>query len=59
MNAPGFKERIFEIVFADDPLVDERIRERAAVEGSGFSIRPLSRDGQGVWRCTQDIQLTK
>ncbi len=59
VNAPGFKERIFEIVFAEDPLVDQRIRERAATEDSGFSIQPLARDGQGVWRCTQDIQLKK
>lgn len=59
VNAPGLKERIFEIVFAEDPLVDQRIRERAAMEDSGFSIRPLARDAEGVWRCTQDIQLKK
>ena len=59
VNAAGFKERIFEIVFADDPLVDQRIRERAALEDSGLSIRPLARDSEGVWRCTQDSQLKK
>ena len=59
VNAPGFRERIFEIVFADDPLVDQRIRERAAQEDSVFSIRPLTRDSQGVWRCTQDIRLRR
>lgn len=59
VNAPGFKQRVFEIVFAHDPLVDDGIRQRAAVEGSGFSIRPLSRDPQGVWRCAQDIQLKR
>jgi protocatechuate 3,4-dioxygenase beta subunit len=59
VNAPGFKERIFEIVFEDDPLVDRNIRARAATEGSGFSIRPLTRDGQGVLRCTQDVLLKK
>ena len=59
VNAPGFKQRIFEIVFADDPLVDQRIRERAAQEDSVFSIRPLTRDSTGVWRCTQDIQLRR
>lgn len=59
VNAPGFKERIFEIVFEDDPLVDARIRESAARAGSGFSIRTLTRDAQGVLRCTQDIQLMK
>jgi protocatechuate 3,4-dioxygenase beta subunit len=59
VNAPGFKERIFEIVFEDDPLVDTRIRANAATADSGFSIRPLTRDAQGVLRCTQDIQLRK
>jgi protocatechuate 3,4-dioxygenase beta subunit len=59
VNAAGYKERIFEIVFEDDPLVNERIRANAAREGSGFSIRPLARDAQGVLRCTQDVRLTK
>ena len=59
VNAQGFKERIFEIVFENDPLVDEKIRANAAREDSGFSIRPLTRDSQGVLRCTQDIVLTK
>ena len=59
VNATGYKERIFEIVFEDDPLVTERIRASAAREGSGFSIRPLTRDAQGLLRCTQDIRLTK
>lgn len=56
VNAPGLPEKVFEIVFEDDPLVDARIRASAAREGSPFSIRPLTRDGE-VWRCTQDIRL--
>lgn len=59
VNAGGYKERIFEIVFEDDPLVNERIRANAARDGSGFSIRPLTRDAQGVLRCTQDVRLTR
>ncbi len=59
VKAPGFRERIFEIVFEDDPLVTGRIRADASREGSGFSIRPLSRDAQGVLRCTQDIRLIR
>lgn len=59
VNAPGYKERIFEIVFDDDPLVDQRIRAQAARDDSGFSIRALTPDGKGGWRCTQDIQLKK
>lgn len=59
VNAAGYREKIFEIVFEDDPLVDQRIRASAAREGSPFSIRPLSRDAQGGWRGTQDIKLVR
>lgn len=59
VKASGYRERVFEIVFENDPLVTERIRADAAKEGSGFSIRPLSRDPQGVLHCTQDIRLSK
>jgi protocatechuate 3,4-dioxygenase beta subunit len=59
VKAPGYRDRIFEIVFADDPLVDERIRAAAARPDSGFSIRPLTRDQEGVLRCAQDVRLTK
>jgi len=59
VNAPGYKERVFEIVFEDDPLVTARIRASAAQEDSGFSIRTLTKDAKGVLRCTQDIRLKK
>jgi protocatechuate 3,4-dioxygenase, beta subunit len=59
VNAPGYQERIFEIVFAGDPNIDERMRADAAREGSAFSIRPLTRDQPGVWRCTQDIKMLR
>jgi len=59
VNAPGHKERIFEIVFEGDPLIDDRIRTDAAKEGSAFSIRPLTRDQQGVWRCAQDVKMQR
>lgn len=59
VNAPGYQERVFEIVFEGDPRINSDIRTRAASEFSGFSIRPLVRDGQGGWRCTQDVKLQK
>ncbi|MGH9835392.1 MAG: protocatechuate 3,4-dioxygenase [Blastocatellia bacterium] len=59
VNAPGSKERIFEIVFEGDPFIDDRIRAEAANEGSAFSLRKLTRDQQGVWRCAQDIKMQK
>lgn len=59
VTAPGYKERVFEIVFEGDRFITDRIRADAAQEGSGFSIRPLERDKQGSWRCTQDIKLSQ
>ncbi len=57
VTAPGYKERIFEIVFEGDRFINDRIRTDAAKEESGFSIRPLERDKQGMLRCVQDIKL--
>ena len=59
VNAPGYQERIFEIMFEGDPKIRDNIRAKAAEEGSEFSIRPLTRDPQGGWRCTQNISLRK
>ena len=57
VTAPGYKERIFEIVFEGDRFINDRIRTDAAKDDSGFSIRPLGRDQQGVLRCVQDIKM--
>ena len=57
VTAPGYSDRIFEIVFEGDPFIDDRVRQQAADEWSGFSLRRLEKDPQGAWRCTQDIKL--
>ena len=59
VTAQGYSERIFEIVFEGDPFLDDRVRHEAANEWSGFSLRRLEKDGQGVLRCTQDIKLRR
>jgi protocatechuate 3,4-dioxygenase beta subunit len=59
VGADGYKERVFEIVFEGDPYIDDRIRADAAQEQSAFSIRQLTRDQQGVWRCAQDVKMLK
>jgi protocatechuate 3,4-dioxygenase beta subunit len=59
VNAQGYKEKVFEILFEGDEFIDARTRERAAQEESIFSIRPLAKDSQGVWQCTQDIKLRR
>jgi protocatechuate 3,4-dioxygenase beta subunit len=59
VTAAGYNERVFEIVFEGDPFVDDRVRRDAANEWSGFSLRRLEKDEQGVSRCTQDIKLRR
>jgi len=59
VNAPGHRECVFEIVFEGDPNIDERMRADAAKEESAFSIRTLTRDQHGVWRCSQDVKMRK
>lgn len=59
VNAPGYQERVFEIVFEGDPKIGADIRTRAAQEGSMFSIRKLTGDAKSGWRCTQDVKLQK
>jgi protocatechuate 3,4-dioxygenase, beta subunit len=59
VNADGYRERVFEIVFEGDPFLDAHVRSDSAKEDSGFSIRPLERDNQGVLRCAQDIKLRR
>ena len=49
--------RVDEIVFEGDQFINDRIRQDAQRDESGYSIRSLSKDAQGVWRCTQDIRL--
>jgi protocatechuate 3,4-dioxygenase, beta subunit len=59
VTAPGFSERVFEIVFEGDPFLSDNVRREAANEWSGFSLRRLEKDNQGEWRCTQDIKLRR
>jgi protocatechuate 3,4-dioxygenase, beta subunit len=59
VNAPGHRERVFEIVFEGDPNIDKRMRADAAKEESAFSIRALTRDQQGMLRCAQDVKMRK
>jgi protocatechuate 3,4-dioxygenase beta subunit len=59
VDAKGYKQRVFEIVFEGDRFIDERLRERAKAEWSIFSIRPLTKDSNGVLQCTQEIRLER
>lgn len=59
VNAQGFKERIFEIVFEGDRFLTEKIRLDAANPDSGFSIRKLNGTAQGGWSCVQDVIMKR
>ena len=56
VNAPGFAERVFEIVFDDDANVDARVRSQAAQPNSMYSICKPAREGEGQ-HCSERIVL--
>ncbi len=58
VTAPGYRERVFEIVFEGDPFINDRIRDDAKREDSAFSIRQLERGSDGAL-CVQDIKLRR
>jgi protocatechuate 3,4-dioxygenase beta subunit len=59
VTAPGYSEKVFEIVFEGDPFISSEIRQRAKDEESIFSLRTAERDSSGTLRCVQDIRLKK
>jgi len=59
VNAPGYRQKIFEIVFEGDAFISEEMRRDAKSQDSIFSIRPLAKDNAGMLRCVQDIRLRK
>ncbi|HKY03960.1 MAG TPA: protocatechuate 3,4-dioxygenase [Blastocatellia bacterium] len=59
VTGPGYKEKVFEIVFEGDPQLSDRIKADARNEDSGFSLRPITRDKDGTLRVVQDIKLRR
>lgn len=59
VTAPGYQERVFEILFEGDPLISARTRDDAQKPYSAFSIRPVTKDQQSIWRITQDVVMQK
>ena len=59
VTASGYQERVFEILFEGDPLIDAKTRDDAQKPYAAFSIRTLTKDQQSVWRITQDVVLQK
>jgi hypothetical protein len=46
-------------MFEGDPYLSESVRAQAAKDGAFATVRPLTRDQDGVWRCVRDIKLEK
>lgn len=59
VTAAGFSERIFEIVFEGDPFLTDNVRQQAANEWSGFSLKRLEKDSAGAWSCSQNVKLRR
>jgi protocatechuate 3,4-dioxygenase beta subunit len=57
VNASGHAERVFEIVFADDPQIPARWREEAKRAHAFVAIVALQRMQDGTLRGTQNVTL--
>ncbi len=58
VTADGFKDRMFEVIFADEPFLDDRTRKISAEDPEDhYPIVPVTRDKKGVWHATYDIKL--
>ncbi len=59
VNAPGHKEKIFEIVFEGDEFINERIRQDARNEDGMFAITQLAKNQEGMLSCVQNIKMRR
>jgi protocatechuate 3,4-dioxygenase beta subunit len=58
VNAQGYDERIFEIVFDDDANVDARVRSEAQKSNSDFSLCKPVKETNGI-QCVERVVLKK
>jgi protocatechuate 3,4-dioxygenase beta subunit len=59
VSAPGHRDLTFEIMFENDPFINDRIRQEARDEHSALVLRKLITDGKGRLRCVNDITLER
>jgi protocatechuate 3,4-dioxygenase beta subunit len=59
VGGAGHPEQRHELHFEGDPYLSPRAIERSREAGRFGSIRPLVRDGDGVWRVTFDLRLRR
>jgi hypothetical protein len=63
VNAAGYKPRLVDLRFEDDPVIAAR-RKRGIADEDGFEpgkmvVRPLKRDASGVWHVTRDLEMIR
>jgi protocatechuate 3,4-dioxygenase beta subunit len=63
VNAPGYKPRLLDLRFDDDPVIAAR-RKRGVPDNDGFEpgkmvVRPVKRDANGVWHVTRDVEMIR
>jgi protocatechuate 3,4-dioxygenase beta subunit len=59
ISGKGYEKQYEELMFEGDPYLSESVRAQAAKDGAFATVRPLTRDQDGVWRCVRDIKLEK
>ena len=72
VRAPGYKPRLFDLWFEDDPILAARrkvgepeiptsIRTSSMCRATPdcVAIRPVRRDARGIWHATRDFQMLK
>ena len=58
VNANGYDERVFEIVFSDDPRMNDRIRSDARTPDSFYSMCTPSRQNATL-HCSTTVQMKR
>ena len=56
VTRPDEREQSFELVFEGDPLVSDRVRDRAK-EGGFWIVSAIERNDEGAWSCAADLVL--
>jgi protocatechuate 3,4-dioxygenase beta subunit len=64
VTAPGYKPRMFELWFEDDPILADRRKAGlpdvpAIYPPDAVAIRPVTRDTGGVWHSTRDLKIAR
>lgn len=64
VTAPGYKPRMFDLWFEDDPILAARRAAGTpevppALQGDYLAIRPVTRDASGISHVTHDLAMLK